>query len=377
MGYFLKLYDRPLLKFEVLENLADPVLRIDWIDEQCKNLLPIGMTVSEEGLSRWLTHRSIPKNRAYVHSFLSKCGLNANRPMDIISICRGLSLNDAYWVTEDTFDETFDKYNLYENNLSRILGLIAFTGYGSSVRSTFASSPEFTTNGMLPKCWRRSNGKVMLYKGGTSGASNAGMEPYSELYASIIGQAAGFNVIPYRLAKWKGQLCSVCDLFTDKDTSYVPVGRIIKAGGMRAVRQFYEELGQKFVDALNEMIVFDAIICNTDRHFGNFGVLIDSHTNKIIAPAPLFDHGNSLFNFAGSENWETEELLQAYIDTLLPQTYEDFIDEARKYIDDRLKERMRHLLSFTLVSSGRYNYPAKQRHMIEQQVRKRARLILD
>ncbi len=42
MGYFLKLYDRPLLKFEVLENLADPVLRIDWIDEQCKNLLPIG-----------------------------------------------------------------------------------------------------------------------------------------------------------------------------------------------------------------------------------------------------------------------------------------------------------------------------------------------
>ncbi|SKC04666.1 hypothetical protein SAMN06296386_11575 [Lachnospiraceae bacterium] len=123
--------------------LAEPVLAIDWINEDHRNLLPIGMEVSENGLSHWIKRRSIPKNRAYVNLFLSKCGLNANRPMDVISICRGLSLNDSYWVTEDGFYGLYEKYNLYDNNLSRILGLIAFTGIGSSVRSTFASSPEF------------------------------------------------------------------------------------------------------------------------------------------------------------------------------------------------------------------------------------------
>lgn len=50
------------------------------------------------------------------------------------------------------------------------------------------------------------------------------------------------------------------------------------------------------------MVVFDAVIYNTDRHFGNFGVLVDGKTNKIIAQAPLFDHGNFLFDLAGKEN---------------------------------------------------------------------------
>ena len=88
--------------------------------------------------------------------------------MSIINVCKGLSLNDSYWVVEEGFSGTFSDYNLYDNRFSNILALIAFTGYGSSLRSSFRSSPEFSTNGMLPKCWRRVDGKIMLYKGGTS-----------------------------------------------------------------------------------------------------------------------------------------------------------------------------------------------------------------
>ena len=47
------------------------------------------------------------------------------------------------------------------------------------------------------------------------------------------------------------------------------------------------------------MLVFDALIYNEDRHFGNFGVLRDNHSGKIIAPAPVFDNGLSLFCYAG------------------------------------------------------------------------------
>ena len=302
MEHILKLFDVDLIKFKIIENLSDPVLQITWINEKKKHLLPLGMELSDKGLASWLKNRTIPKNRAYVNAFLAKCGLNANRPMDVISVCRGLSLNDSYWVVEDGFEGAFGDNNLYENNFSRVLAMIAFTGYGSSARSSLASSPEFTTNGMLPKCWRRISGKVYLYKGATSGASNTGNEPYSELYAYEIGTALGMNVSTYKISKWKKQLCSACELFTSKDVAFVPIGRIVKTGGMKAVREYYENLGSEYVDALNDMIVLDAVIYNTDRHFGNFGVLVDSKTNKIIAPAPLFDHGNSLFNLAGEEN---------------------------------------------------------------------------
>ena len=335
------------------------------------------MELSDKGLASWMKNRTIPKNRAYVNAFLAKCGLNANRPMDVISVCRGLSLNDSYWVVEEEFAGTFGDHNLYENNFSRVLAMIAFTGYGSSARSSLASSPEFTTNGMLPKCWRRINGKVYLYKGATSGASNTGNEPYSELYAYEIGAALGMNVVPYKISKWKKQLCSACELFTSKDIAFVPIGRVVKTGGMRAVREYYENLGSEYVDALNDMIVLDAVIYNTDRHFGNFGVLVDSKTNKIIAPAPLFDHGNSLFNLAGEENWADEKLLKEYAGTLLPSVYEDYIEEAKKVIDNRLKVKMRKMLTFNLQKAGAYNYSSDRLKLISKMVQERVHEILN
>ena len=377
MEYILKLFDTNLLKFKIIENLSNPVLQITWINEKKKQLLPIGMEVSDKGLASWLKNRSIPKNRANVNAFLAKCGLNANRPMDVITVCRGFSLNDSYWVAEEGFEGTFGDNNLYENNFSRVLAMIAFTGYGSSVRSSLASSPEFTTNGMLPKCWRRIDRKVYLYKGATSRASNTGNEPYSELYAYEIGSALGMKVVPYKISKWKKQLCSACELFTSKDIAFVPVGRIVKTGGMKAVREYYENLGAEYVDALNDMIVFDALIYNTDRHFGNFGVLVNSKTNKIIAPAPLFDHGNSLFNFAGEENWADEKLLKEYAKTLLPCVYEDYTEEARKVIDSRLKEKLRKMLTYNLNKSGTYNYSSDRLRLISKMIQERAQELLN
>ena len=375
MEYTIKHEDTPVLRFRLLENIGIPGVHITWITENAA-LLPLDMIVTDEGLGHWLRSRTIPKNRAFVNSFLSKCGLSINRPMDIISVSKGLSLNDVYWVVEEGFSGTYGKYNLYENNFSNILALIAFTGYGSSLRSSLVSSPEFTTAGMLPKCWRRISGRVYLYKGGISGASNTGFEPQSEYYASQVAAAMGAHAVEYRLTKWKGVLCSECEIFTSREYSYIPVGKIIRTGGMQAVRKFYESIGPEFVDALNEMLVFDAVICNTDRHFGNFGVLIDNATNKIVKPAPLFDHGNSLFNFAGKDDFASEAALDAYVATLLPQTYDDFIADAKKYMSEKNREQVRRLLTYPLKKSPRYNVSEKRYRLISKQIQKRAALLL-
>ena len=376
MNYVLKHYDIPLLRFSASMDSIDPEIKILWYDDQREYLLPLDLELSSESLARWLRHRTIPKNRAYVHTLLAKCGLNLNRPMSIIKVCKGLSLNDCYWVVGEGDTGTFAKNNLYENPFSNALAALAFTGYGSSLRSSLQSSPEFTTNGMLPKCWRRVDGKVTLYKGGTMGASNTGYEPYSEFYAAQVAAAMDIHAIPYGLSRWKGVLCSTCELFTGIDVAYLPVGRLVTQGGLPAVMEYYERLGKPYVNALREMLVFDAVICNVDRHFGNFGFLIDSRSNQIMAPAPLFDHGNSLFNFVGTDCWEREEELEEYAQTLLPCVYDDFIGTAKRMLDAQMKQKLHKLLDFRFKKHSRYNLPEKRLRMIEGQIQKRVRMIL-
>lgn len=377
MEYILKQFDKPLLKFSATTDTSEPEIQILWIDEDSRSLLPLDLTLTPEGLSRWLRRRTIPKNRAYVHNLLAKCGLNLNRPLSIINICKGLSLNDCYWVVQADNGDIFEKVNLYDNPFSNVLAELAFTGYGSSLRSSLFSSPEFTTNGMLRKCWRRISGKVYLYKGGTEGASNTGFEPYSEFYAAQIAAAMGVRAIPYGLSCWKGVLCSTCELFTSKEYSYIPVGHLVTKGGMDAVKAYYESLGPEFTAALREMLVFDAVICNVDRHFGNFGVMVNNRTNTVVSPAPLFDHGNSLFNFAGTDAWSSDAALEEYIETLAPSVYDDFLGTAKSVLTPELREKLRHLLTFRFKKHPRYNLPAKRLRMIEKQVQKRARVLLD
>ena len=146
---------------------------------------------------------------------------------------------------------------------------------------------------------------------------------------------------------------------------------------MKAVRKYYEKLGQSFVDALNDMLVLDAVIVNTDRHFGNFGFIIYNNTNKIVAPAPLFDHGNSLLNFAARDDLESEKALSAYAETLVPCVYDDFIGTAKKVLTPKHREGLRKLLEFKFKKNSRYNLPDNRLKILEKIIHTQAKLLLE
>lgn len=159
--YTIRHFDLPLLTFEANMDSADTGLHFIKVYEENRSFLPLNLTVSEDGVERWLRHRAIPKNRAYVDALLSKVGLSLNRPLGIIAANKGLSLNDCFWVDAEGSGDTFEKVNLYDNRFSQVLAAIAFTGYGSSIRTSLASCPEFSTNGMngfaaldIPPCRR-------------------------------------------------------------------------------------------------------------------------------------------------------------------------------------------------------------------------------
>lgn len=372
--YDLKIYNQILLTFSLEEKgLEGLKVQIQAVDEQLSYLLPLDMELTDTGILKWLQRRVIPKNRAFVDEILKSLGLSINNTKGIIDVCKGLSLNDSYWVVPKEFDGTFEEFNLYENRFSEVLSLVAYTGVGASNRA-FTTSPELTTQGMLRKAWRYlEEDGIYLYKGGTEGAANAGNEPFSEYYASQIAKAMGLNCVEYDLENWKGILASKCKLFTDINTSFIPIGHIIREGGIKACLDYYKNISEDAYDELCSMLVFDAVIYNEDRHFGNFGILRDNHSGKIIGPAPIFDNGLSLFNFAMPDDFNN---LSEYAKTRLTAYGVPFEDICKEVLGKKQATQLRKLLKFNFKRHPSINLPEERLSEIENHIRIRARELL-
>ena len=377
--YSLKLYDDELVRFRMErggENEYGFDIEVLEEHEDRKKLFPLDLEVSPEGILKWLKHRSIPKNRDLVHKILRSLNLTIDDLKGLVDTCFALSLNDSYWVTPSAFDRPFSFYNLYENRFNATLSLIAYAGYGNT-HQKFLTTPELTTGGMLRKAWRyKDEDGIWLYKSGTDGFANTGNEPYSEFYASQVAERMGLNAVHYELERWCHILASKCRLFTDINTSYIPIGRIVTTGGIDACLEFYRAHGDDFYQQLASMLCFDAIILNEDRHFGNFGVLRDNHTGEIIAPAPIFDNGVSLLCYAMETDFKNG--IEEYIEERTnPYGYKhQFVELAKRVMGPVQKEQIRRLIGFTFTESNLCNLPTWRLRALEDIIQKRVRELL-
>ncbi len=357
----LKHRDKELLRFEWIEPQG---VRIVSVDEGNNRYLPLDFKgeVSDENLWKWLSRRVVPRNRRNIDALMAATGLEARNVRGIIEICRGLSLNDVHWVVPNDFKGSWKDCNLYDNEFSQAIALTAFNGMGSAIeRLDWISSPEFSTNGMLAKCWRRIDGRVALYKSGTDGAANTGFEPYSEYYASQIAAAMGLDHVEYSLSKFKGYLCSTCNIFTSDKLGYLPAGRIMN------VAEALED--KRFAD----IFFFDALIFNTDRHLGNFGYLVDNDKNEIVGAAPIFDNGYGLFSLAlyrpGDRLDEFSDLAK-YVSRVKPALYSKWLGFPGG-ITKSMLERMKALKGFRFKRHKYYNLPQDRLHSIEKFIQSR------
>ena len=126
---------------------------------------------------------------------------------------------------------------------------------------------------------------MLLYKKGSEGFVNAGLEPYSEFYASQVSRLLCKTSVSYDLLMFKGSLVSSCRMFTSESIGFVPIYKYLdssKRYTMQDVLGLMESLG--FGDEFRDMIVLDAVILNPDRHFGNFGFLVDNDTFSELGP---------------------------------------------------------------------------------------------
>ena len=396
-SYTLRLKDIPLVKFSLLCNRSlvnytensTYHLKINKIYSESKKWLPKSLLLqgelTERKLRNWINKRKVPQNRQFATNLLASINDGKNL-MNYVDVTQALSLNDAYWITPDDMSFKWQDCNLYEHPFDERLSMVAFTGCRVLV-SGVVTTPEMTTTGALKKCWIRRQGNVYLMKGdGFFPKDDGRTQATIEWYAAQIAEVMNIPHISYELDEFehndtKREAVSLCKLFTSADVGYLDAYTYFMCKGIDVSKMDDGDLENQVRLAklfgykeYADMMVFDSVICNKDRHYGNFGYLINNNTTEFIKPAPLWDNGRSLLYDAS--DYELHHL-EAYMKGAGGQGYVlPFDTQAKLFVEERHISGLTKLTTFTFKNHPKYPLAEKTLEILSTFVRKRARNIL-
>ena len=391
--YILQSKDIPLLKFDLMREKIqvggleayDYSLQIKYMNQEKQALLPYSLRQdsSPENLLQWIGKRKAPKNRQFVDKLMQTIGDDEN-PLAYVDISHALSLNDSLWITNAAYPIAWQDFNLYHHPFNEVLAYVAFTGYSEKI-SGVVTSPEYTSSGALKKCWSNRLDGIYLIKGDdfikyTDGRSQATME----YYAAQVAEVMGFENIPYDLEMFhhrngEKEIVCKCKLFTSEDVGYTAAYDFFRAKGLAmkranlaniAVQDRMAEIYGR--EKYGDLMIYDALICNKDRHLGNFGYLTDNNTGAYLRPAPIFDNGFSLLYGAAKNDMEN---LEAYISSLSGK-YMNFDTAVKLFIRPDHIPGIRKLLNFHFRKHPKYNVANATLEKMSQFIQLRARKIL-
>ncbi len=306
--------------------------------------LPYGFT----DINDWIDGRQIAKHRSSIEKLMRELGLTTRH--DFIGMVRCLSLTDTFWMKREDEPLTWADVSLYRNPFDDVIARIAFDGTGMYGRQNSPTSPEFATSGSFAKCWIREGNQTSLLKRGSTGIANAGFEPYSEVLASDLLQAAKVEHVPYSLMKFHGKLACKCPIFTSEEFGFVSAYRFFNRNfDVDDMLEFSAAHGAE--ESFREMVVMDAVMANVDRHSGNYGFLVDNATGEILRMAPLFDH-----NMACLPMMMEADDFEEYVSAIGPKIGTDFVQIARAVMTPVIRAKLVELKDFEYTDPG-FDYP--------------------
>lgn len=305
--------------------------KVAWIDTQgrCKiyykSFMPFSLYLEEAendidtlvnnvtNFYHWCASRILTLDRQYAKAILNSIGASQaftdKERAGIALTYRCLSLTDIYWVRQKKEKISFDEVNLYDNHLDNALVDVSLKGkqltvHNEHLENEFAK--DLSTNGCFPKAWIRKNDHFQLYKdGGQEVVEN-------EILASKVCQCFDCKQVTYTLGEYDGEPVSVSDIMTTKERSIVSR----EAFEIYAVNKDIDPM--KYILKLDAysfymMNILDYLVGNVDRHWGNWGFLIDNQKNKLLCLHPLMDFNQSFQAYDTIEGARCQTVLPLHI----------------------------------------------------------------
>ena len=296
--YILKHKDYPVLSFKLTDDYElSGITKI--FDEK---RLPFGLKYSGLNVAQniqfsdWIENRGLPRSRSDLANI--EYDLNVRNSIELSFGSYALNLTDHYWVHKSGDDLKWNDINFFENNFKEVIDF-DFIGVCENNKN-IDISPDLTVDGNLRKKWIILNNDRCLLKGSRY---NEMQEPFNEVIASEIMNSFGIDHVEYKLIRNKTNNIplSICKCMVDKNTELI-TARVVIDTESKENRNDYDRFiqicennGIKNVkEKLDDMMIVDFIIGNTDRHKNNFGIIRDADTLEWKKIAPVFDNGNSL-----------------------------------------------------------------------------------
>lgn len=253
----------------------------------------------------WCATRVLTLDRKYAKEILNSIGvIQATTDRDRAKIALSyhcLSLVDIYWVRELGEEITFAEINLYDNHLNNAFVDVSLRGKQMTVENKELAQ-DLSTNGCFPKAWiRTKKGFSLLKDGGEHAVEN-------ELLASCICQCFDCRQVVYYKDYYEGEQVSVSEIFTSKEYSIISREQF----EIYAVNQEINPMEYILkLDGYNYymMNILDYLVGNTDRHWGNWGFLIDNITNQPISLHPLMDFNQAFHSYETIEGANCQSVL--------------------------------------------------------------------
>lgn len=336
--------------------------------KQYTHKMPLGFV----NLQAFLEGRMAPRHRKHIKEILER--FQCEDLEGFFRVSHATSLNDTYWVRSAEESLRWEDVSLYTNQFNDWIARAAFDGDFSGTPPTFPS-PEFGTDGRFAKCWVRDADSIRLYK---AGSNTFEMEPISEYLASQLAMAFCKDAVHYDLTFYHGKLASTCALFTSEEIGLVKCHALLhetvqksQATLVKDVLNLYEHYG--FGDFCRRMFVFDALCLNIDRHLGNFGMLFDTNTLQICAPAPLYDNNRSLLFDLDDDQLERADW---FIQKVKPRIGKSFLSMGKGMLTDSIRKDLKNLQGFRFENHSRVFISDKRLQILSRIVNRQISALL-
>ena len=239
----------------------------------------------------WCASRVLTLDRKYAKEILNSIGAKqatTDKERAVISLSyHCVTLTDVYWVKGYRERVSYDEINLFDHSLSDAFVDVslrgnALTAQNAKLIAKSDTAGDVATQGAAPKAWVRRKGAFYLLKDGDE------KEVDAELLASRIARCFDVDQVRYEPFEYDGQKVSSSQLMTSKDFSIVPMEHVeIYAANHGA--DLYALIRRYDFRGYCMMNIIDYLVGNTDRHWGNWGFLVDNRTNKPLRLFPLMD----------------------------------------------------------------------------------------
>ena len=249
-------------------------------------------------LNRWFVWRGITGYRVGLNRLLDL--LDTDSPKKLLNEYYALSVSDHYWLKEESDPVTYGKISFFTHAYDEDgFGKAMFSLGSCHVEESALKTPNNTLAGYQKKAWFRRGEDLYLYKGGTFPVQ---LEPVHEKLASEIAKRLGIEAVEYTTSVYENQIVSVCKNMLDDSHDLLPSDQVLSLKEPQKDRfEYYaylDILKEKGIEnpgrAMDDLIVLDFIMMNTDRHYQNLGVIINCETMEWERMAPVFDTGTGL-----------------------------------------------------------------------------------